>query len=93
MTDARLTALVRGRVQGVGMREWVRRTATPLDLRGSAMNLPDGGVEVIAEGPRARCEVLLAALRGTGTPGRVSAVEAAWSAATGEPAGFVTGTR
>ena len=75
------------------MREFTRRTASPLELIGSAMNLPDGRVEVIAEGPRARCEVLLAALRGSGTPGRVTGVEASWGDATGEFATFLTGTR
>jgi len=75
------------------MREYVRWTAGPLELTGSAMNLPDGRVEVIAEGPRSRCEVLLAALRGAGTPGRVTGVEARWGEATGEHSTFLTGAR
>lgn len=77
----RLTALVRGRVQGVGFRYWVRSQAEPLELSGAATNLPDGRVEIVAEGPRAACERLLAALRGGRTPGRVSAVAATWSQA------------
>jgi acylphosphatase len=39
-----------GRVQGVGFREWVRRTAERLGLVGSVRNLPDGSVEVQASG-------------------------------------------
>jgi len=43
--------VVRGMVQGVGFRWFVWREAERLGLRGSAKNLPDGSVEVIAEGP------------------------------------------
>jgi acylphosphatase len=42
--------LVHGRVQGVGFRWFVWREAERLALRGSARNLPDGSVEVIAAG-------------------------------------------
>ena len=39
-----------GRVQGVWFRDSTRREAARLGLGGSARNLPDGTVEVIAEG-------------------------------------------
>jgi acylphosphatase len=42
--------LVRGRVQGVGYRYFVLRKAEALGLSGFARNLPDGVVEVVAEG-------------------------------------------
>ncbi|WP_375500749.1 acylphosphatase [uncultured Jatrophihabitans sp.] len=90
MTAARLTALVSGHVQGVGFREWTRRTAAPLGLVGSASNLPDGRVEVIAEGDRDACDQLLAALQGGSTPGRVRDVQVAWSDADNLLVGFVT---
>ncbi len=48
----RLTAWVRGRVQGVGFRWWTRARALELGLAGWALNLSDGRVEVVAEGPR-----------------------------------------
>ena len=57
-----------------------------LGLSGSASNLDDGRVEVVAEGRRAACETLLAALRSPGTPGRVHGVVERWA----EPRG-VTG--
>ena len=57
----RLTAWVRGRVQGVGFRWWVRSRALELGLAGSATNLDDGRVQVVAEGAAASdCEQLLA---------------------------------
>ena len=85
----RLVAIVHGYVQGVGFRWWTRRRATELGLAGHARNLPDGRVEVVAEGPRPACERLLGLLRAGSTPGAVDRVAERWSAATGEPAGFV----
>ena len=42
--------LVRGIVQGVGYRWFVLREAQRLELRGWVSNLPDGTVEVVADG-------------------------------------------
>ena len=42
--------LVRGKVQGVCFRASAREQALKLGLRGYAKNLPDGRVEVLAEG-------------------------------------------
>jgi acylphosphatase len=47
----RVTAHVRGHVQGVGFRWWTRCRARELGLVGVARNLRDGRVEVVAEGP------------------------------------------
>lgn len=85
-SGARMTAWVRGKVQGVGFRWWVRSRALELGLVGSAANLRDGRVEVIAEGDRSACERLLGLLDGEGTPGRVYGVETRWS----EPRGGYT---
>ncbi|SDQ75664.1 acylphosphatase [Quadrisphaera sp. DSM 44207] len=89
----RLLATVSGRVQGVGFRFWTARRARELGLTGWAANLPDGRVEVVAQGPRERLEELLAALReGTGgRPGRVDGVEVARGAPDPDAeAGFAT---
>jgi acylphosphatase len=58
----RLRARVRGRVQGVGFRAATLREARGLGLRGWVRNLPDGAVEVVAEGPRADLDALVAFL-------------------------------
>jgi len=79
---------VRGRVQGVGMRWWIRSRALELGLRGWAANLDDGRVEVVAEGPRAACERLLSLINDGDAPGRVAGVTERWSAARGLAAGF-----
>ena len=47
----RVVAVVSGHVQGVGYRYFVREIASAAGLAGSARNLPDGRVEVVAEGP------------------------------------------
>jgi acylphosphatase len=86
---ARLTAWVHGSVQGVGFRWWTRARALELGLVGSAANLADGRVEVVAEGPKDACESLLTLLRSPGTPGRVTTVVERW----GEPRGGLTGFR
>ncbi|SFB11627.1 acylphosphatase [Amycolatopsis marina] len=88
-THERLTAWVHGSVQGVGFRWWTRSRALELGLVGSARNLADGRVEVVAEGPKSHCERLLAALRSGTSPGRVDRVVERWSAAKGGIEGFV----
>ena len=87
----RVEATVTGHVQGVGFRAWVRDAAGPLGLVGSAVNRPDGSVRVVAEGERAACELLLAAVRGPQAPGRVATVEVDPSPARGDLTGFATG--
>lgn len=85
---ARLTAWVAGQVQGVGLRWWIRARALELGLVGSAENLEDGRVKVVAEGAVARCRELLALLAGPGTPGRVSRVTQRWDDPRGGMVGF-----
>lgn len=85
----RLTAWVHGRVQGVGFRWWTRSRALGLGLVGSANNLADGRVEVVAEGTREQCEGLLDALRSGESPGRVTTVVEQWSPARGGIDGFL----
>jgi acylphosphatase len=55
--------LVSGRVQGVGFRWHTVRAASALGLTGWVRNLPDGGVEVLAEGSPEALKALEAELR------------------------------
>src|SRR3954447_9831914 len=84
----RLTAWVRGHVQGVGFRWWVRSRALELGLTGSAGNLAGRRGEVVAEGPREPCDGLLDLLRGGETPGRVTGVTERWTEPRGDLRGF-----
>ena len=63
MNVERLDAVVTGRVQGVGFRYFVLRTARSLGLAGTVRNAPDGSVRVAAEGPPAALEALVDRLR------------------------------
>jgi acylphosphatase len=59
----RLQAVVSGRVQGVGFREFVRHEATARGICGYVRNSDDGQrVEVVAEGEDAAIEELVLAL-------------------------------
>ena len=82
---------MQGGVQGVGFRWWTRCRAQELGLAGSARNLDDGRVEVVAEGDRAACQALLDALNGGDTPGYVDRVVSRWDDARGGFTGFVAG--
>ena len=86
--QVRLTAWMRGRVQGVGMRWWVRSRALELGLDGSVTNLDDGRVSVVAQGSREMCERLLAVLRTGATPGHVTGVTERWDEPRGGLIGF-----
>src|SRR6476646_2480041 len=72
----RMTAWMHGMVQGVGFRWWTRSRALELGLVGSAKNLLDGRVEIVAEGSQEACDALLTLSRGARTPGGVDHVEA-----------------
>lgn len=55
--------LVGGRVQGVGFRYFALRQARAIGIRGWVRNLPDGRVEVHAEGAETALRRFAAALR------------------------------
>nr|WP_079035676.1 acylphosphatase [Streptomyces albus] len=86
---ARMTAWVRGEVQGVGFRWFTRAAALRIGrLVGFALNLGDGRVQIVAEGSRADCEQLLGWLRSGDTPGRVDGVTEIWDTPRGGYQGF-----
>ncbi len=87
-SEASLTATVYGRVQGVGYRAFVEGWARALGLSGYVRNLPDGAVEVVAEGPRERLEALLERLRAGPSFARVQRVSEIWATPTGGFEGF-----
>lgn len=85
---AAVSAIVHGHVQGVYYRAFVRRRAIELDLEGYTRNLPDGTVEVRAEGEREHLQRLIGHLE-SGPPGaKVTKVVTEWSEYTGDYAGF-----
>ena len=85
----RLEATVRGRVQGVGFRYFVRRRATALGLVGWVANQADGSVRCVAEGPSTVLDELDAALRSGPPSSFVERVDAARMPASGGFDAFV----
>jgi acylphosphatase len=82
--EARLEAVVRGVVQGVGFRSFVEQEARSLELSGYVRNRGDGSVEVVAEGTQGLLEDLLATLWRGPLGAHVSGVEARWAKGQGE---------
>jgi acylphosphatase len=83
MTRIGRRAVVSGRVQGVGFRWSCAREAERLGVAGSVRNLPDGRVEVHAEGDEAAVAALLTWLHRGPTFARVTGVEVADADPTG----------
>jgi acylphosphatase len=79
----RLVALVKGRVQGVGYRAFAQKKALELGLSGYAENLPDGRVEVVAEGPEEDLKAFLRHLKQGPRLARVDEVEVHWAEESG----------
>jgi acylphosphatase len=75
---ARVHLLVSGTVQGVFFRQSTVDEARRLGLAGWVRNLPDGRVEVLAEGDRAALEGLVRFCHRGPPAARVEGVEAEW---------------
>ena len=85
---ARARIRVTGLVQGVFYRQSTAQEATRLGLSGTVRNLPDGSVEVEAEGPRSAVEALVAWCRRGPPAARVAEVEVAWESPAGSAGPF-----
>jgi acylphosphatase len=55
--------VIRGRVQGVGYRDWMVREATRMGVQGWVRNRADGAVEALVDGDEAAVQALLSACR------------------------------
>lgn len=90
MSDGcRIEMRISGRVQGVWFRDSTLREATRIGgLTGFVRNVPDGTVEVVAEGSREACESLLAWCGRGPRMARVDGVRHVWSKPRGEYQGF-----
>ena len=84
----RLHAIVRGRVQGVGYRATTLGQARRFSVAGWVRNLPDGSVEVLAEGGEPGVLGFLDYLRHGPNGARVTHVDTDWTEAKGDLQGF-----
>jgi acylphosphatase len=93
MHSARAKILITGRVQGVFYRHSTKQKAEALGLGGWVRNLPDGSVEIEAEGPKDKIGSLIAWCRHGPPNAVVDGVAIEWHdevAARSDTAGSVT---
>ena len=89
----RLHAIIIGQVQGVGFRYFVKHQAESLAVKGWVRNLPEGQVEVMAEGLPGSIDQLIRSIS-LGPPGAiVIEVTQTRSQGTGEFINFIVDTR
>ena len=69
---------ISGRVQGVYYRASMLQEAQQLGVSGWVRNRPDGSVEAVAEGSKAKLDALIAWCHQGPDGARVSGVEAQW---------------
>ena len=63
MVDKSVKAIIQGRVQGVGYRDWADRQARGLGLSGYVRNRRDGNVELVVAGSIENVERMLSLCR------------------------------
>ena len=83
-----MTALFAGHVQGVGFRYTAKTVAAGFEITGTIRNLPDGRVELVAEGRREELDAFRAALHDAGLAGFIRDEQVSWSNAKNEFRGF-----
>ena len=83
-----LYVLISGKVQGVGFRNFTQINARQLGINGYAKNLPNGKVEVVAEGDKAQLDALVALVKKGPRYARVDSIDIDARAFTGEYENF-----
>jgi Acylphosphatases len=86
--NARIHIIVSGRVQGVFFRDFTRRHAQNLGITGWVRNLPNGEVEIIAEGKRSKLLSLIEAVKIGPQYAQVKDCKVNWEEYKGEFASF-----
>jgi acylphosphatase len=84
-----LQAYIQGRVQGVFFRAFVLEKAKLLDIAGYVRNLPNGHVEVRAEGTKANLEKLIDYLKVGPPAAQVVDIKIQWSKYRGKYSHFI----
>lgn len=83
-----MQVLYSGDVQGVGFRYTVKSVATGFEVTGTVRNLPNGRVELIAEGSRGEVEAFRQAIRESGLDHFIRDEDVTWADARGDFRGF-----
>jgi len=83
-----MTVIYSGHVQGIGFRYTAKSVAAGFDVTGIVRNLPDGRVELLAEGRRGELDAFRAAVRDAGLAGFIRDEQVSWADATNQFRGF-----
>ena len=88
MNRCRLQVFYAGSVQGVGFRYTVKTLASSFDVAGTVRNLPDGRVELTAEGAKDELKAFQQAIRESELGHFIRKEEVHWGEAQGDFRGF-----
>ena len=88
MTRRRMHIFYSGHVQGVGFRYTVKKVAAGFEVTGTVRNLPDGRVELLAEGRSEELAAFRQAIRDEGLDHFIRDEKVEWSEAQGGLRGF-----
>lgn len=83
-----MSILYSGQVQGVGFRYTAMRVAAGFEVTGTVRNLPDGRVELVAEGGTEELNAFRQAIRDAGLGHFIRDEQASWSEPQGGLRGF-----
>jgi acylphosphatase len=88
MSRCRMTIYYSGRVQGVGFRYTAKLVAHGYEITGVVRNLPDGRVEIVAEGERDELEAYRKGMQDSEVGGLARHEEVQWTSGSGRFHGF-----
>ncbi len=88
MSRCRLQVLYEGKVQGVGFRYTVKSLADGFEVIGTVKNLPDGRVELVAEGAKDELTAFQQAIRQSELGHFIANEHTAWQEPQGGLRGF-----
>lgn len=88
MNRRRMHILYSGHVQGVGFRYQARQLSCGFEVSGTVRNLPDGRVELVAEGDETELQAFRQAVHDSGLRSLIRDEDVRWSGPSGEFRGF-----
>ncbi|HVS79364.1 MAG TPA: acylphosphatase [Candidatus Paceibacterota bacterium] len=83
--DIEVEIILTGKVQGVYLRDYLKKRADELGVRGVARNEDDGSVSVIAQGTREALEEFLRRAKRGSVFSKVEDAEVTWYDSVGDP--------
>lgn len=86
---SRVHVFIKGKVQGVFYRSWIKTNALELGLTGFVKNLEDGRIEAIFEGQKVKVEEMIGKCKEGSRASEVTHVDVIWEDAKEDYSDFV----